>query len=159
MYISYLPLAIYFFIMDACPGHILERTKGIEFKLGTYIDVNERSLVDKNHNPTLHYTWVISPYFFFIKGCFLCHVLVYKWCWITSSAFNRHSSFREHSSLPVILLFLLRKQHIDICIYKTETQQRRRLAHFEMPIISCTVTVSYLISFILMFMFDVWLDC
>ena len=24
------------------PGHILESTKGIEIKLGTYIDVNER---------------------------------------------------------------------------------------------------------------------
>jgi len=28
--------------MDACPGHILESTQGIEIKLGTYIDVNER---------------------------------------------------------------------------------------------------------------------
>jgi len=28
--------------MDVCPGHILESTKGIEIKLGTYIDVNER---------------------------------------------------------------------------------------------------------------------
>jgi len=27
--------------MVACPGHILESTKGIELKLGTYIDVNE----------------------------------------------------------------------------------------------------------------------
>jgi len=27
--------------MDACPGHILESTKGIEIKLGTHIDVNE----------------------------------------------------------------------------------------------------------------------
>ena len=28
--------------MDACPGFILESTKGIEIKLGTYvIDVNE----------------------------------------------------------------------------------------------------------------------
>jgi len=27
--------------MVACPGHILENTKGIEIKLGTYIDVNE----------------------------------------------------------------------------------------------------------------------
>ena len=30
------------FIIDACLGHILESTKGIEIKLGTYIDVNER---------------------------------------------------------------------------------------------------------------------
>jgi len=28
--------------MVACPSHILESTKGIEIKLGTYIDVNER---------------------------------------------------------------------------------------------------------------------
>ena len=39
---SYLPITIYFFIMDACPGHILESTTGIEIKLGTYIDVNKR---------------------------------------------------------------------------------------------------------------------
>ena len=29
-------------IMDAGPGHILEITKGVEMKLGTYIDVDER---------------------------------------------------------------------------------------------------------------------
>jgi len=28
--------------MVAYPGHILESTKGIEIKLGTYINVNER---------------------------------------------------------------------------------------------------------------------
>ena len=28
--------------MVAYPGHILESTKGIEMKLGTYIDVNDR---------------------------------------------------------------------------------------------------------------------
>jgi len=28
-------------IMVAYPGHILESTKGIKIKLGTYIDVNE----------------------------------------------------------------------------------------------------------------------
>jgi len=28
--------------MVAYPGHILERTKGIKIKLGTYIDVNEK---------------------------------------------------------------------------------------------------------------------
>ena len=31
-----------FFISVACSGHILESIKGIEIKLGTYIDVNER---------------------------------------------------------------------------------------------------------------------
>ena len=29
--------------MDACLGHIFISTKGIEIKLGTYIDVNERT--------------------------------------------------------------------------------------------------------------------
>jgi len=38
--------------MVAYPGHILESTKVIEIKLGTYIDVNE----DKNHNPILRFT-------------------------------------------------------------------------------------------------------
>jgi len=28
--------------MVAYPGHILESTKGIEIKIGTYIDVNEK---------------------------------------------------------------------------------------------------------------------
>jgi len=36
------------------------------------------SAQDKNHNPIFYFTLVISPYFFFIKGGFLCHVLVYK---------------------------------------------------------------------------------
>jgi len=27
--------------MVACSGHILENTRGIEIRLGTYIDVNE----------------------------------------------------------------------------------------------------------------------
>jgi len=41
MVYSYLHITI-FFIIDACLCHILESTKGIEIKLGTYIDVNER---------------------------------------------------------------------------------------------------------------------
>jgi len=31
--------------MVAYPGHIFESTKGIEVKLGTYIDVNERKSI------------------------------------------------------------------------------------------------------------------
>jgi len=31
-----------------------------------------------NHNPILHFTSVLNS--FSEKGCFLCHVLVYKWC-------------------------------------------------------------------------------
>ena len=38
---SYLPLITYFFIMDACLGHILESTKEIEMKLGLQIDSSE----------------------------------------------------------------------------------------------------------------------
>ena len=84
--------------MVACPGHILESNKGIEIKLGTYIDVNER----KYRRQEPYFLLVIS---FFIKGCFLCHVFVYKWCWITSSAFYRHQPLGEHSSLPTIFLY------------------------------------------------------
>jgi len=36
--------------MDACLGHILEITLGIEMKT-----------VYKNHNPTLYIDWAISP--------------------------------------------------------------------------------------------------
>jgi len=36
------PLNYFFPIIDASPGHVLERAKGIEIKLGTYINVNER---------------------------------------------------------------------------------------------------------------------
>ena len=39
---SYLHVTIYFFIMDDCLRHILESTKEIEIKLGTYIGVYER---------------------------------------------------------------------------------------------------------------------
>jgi len=42
LYITELSPLNLFFIMVACPGHILESTKGIEIKLGTYTDVNER---------------------------------------------------------------------------------------------------------------------
>jgi len=43
----------------------------------------------------------------FIKGGFLCHDLVYTWCWITSSTFYRQLPFREHSLLPAIFLLVL----------------------------------------------------
>ena len=39
-FLSYLPITI--FKIVACLGHILESTKVIEMKLGTYIDVNKR---------------------------------------------------------------------------------------------------------------------
>ena len=106
-----IPLYNLFFIMDArmvaCPAHILESSKVIGIKLGTYIYwmmLMKGSAVDKNHNPILHFTWVIPPRKI-IKGGFLCHVLVYKWCWITSSAFYRQPAFGEHSSFSAILWF------------------------------------------------------
>ena len=42
LYITELSPLNIFFIMVAYPGHIMESTKRIEIKLGTYIDVNER---------------------------------------------------------------------------------------------------------------------
>jgi len=68
----------HFFIIDACPGHILESTEGIEIKLGTYIDVNKRKC--RKQEPYSYLTFYLSylSLIFFIKGCFLCHVLVYK---------------------------------------------------------------------------------
>ena len=42
LYIIELSLINHLFIMVAYPYHILESTKGIEIKLGTHIDVNER---------------------------------------------------------------------------------------------------------------------
>ena len=42
--LSYLPVII-LFILVAYPGHILESTKGVEIKLGTYIYVNEREYI------------------------------------------------------------------------------------------------------------------
>ena len=46
--------------MNACPGHILKSTKGIEMKLGLLIDESERKGSAKNHTPTLYIYWVIS---------------------------------------------------------------------------------------------------
>jgi len=42
-YISELSPHNLFFIMVAYPGHNWESTKAFEIKLGTYIDVNERT--------------------------------------------------------------------------------------------------------------------
>ena len=42
--------------MVAYPGHILESTKGIEIKLGKYIDVNEGKYRRQDHNPILYFT-------------------------------------------------------------------------------------------------------
>ena len=45
LYITELSPLNHVFIMVAYPGHILEFTKGIEIKLGTYIDVNKRKYI------------------------------------------------------------------------------------------------------------------
>jgi len=42
IFTEFYPLNFVFVIIDGCLGHILESTKGIEIKLGTYIDVNKR---------------------------------------------------------------------------------------------------------------------
>ena len=89
--------------MFACPCHILESAKWLKLNLVHTLMLIRGSLVDKNHYPTLSYLSLIL----FIKGGFLYHVLVYKWCWITSSAFYRHSSFCEHSLLPVKLVYVI----------------------------------------------------
>jgi len=47
------------------------------------------SAENKNHNPSLYVTNELSLLITFIKGGFLCHVLMYKWCLITRSALNR----------------------------------------------------------------------
>ena len=65
-----------FFIMVACSGHILESTKEIKTKLDTYIDVHERKYRTQE---TLSYLTFYLSYLsliLFIKGVFLCHVLV-----------------------------------------------------------------------------------
>ena len=86
------PLNQFCSIMVAFPGHILESWKGIEMKLCTYMVVNEKKC--SRHEPYSCVTLLeLSLLRFFIKGGFLCHVLVYKWCWIISSAFYRQSAF------------------------------------------------------------------
>jgi len=44
--------------MFAYPGHILESTKGIEIKLDTYIDVNERKY--RIHKPLSYLTFDLN---------------------------------------------------------------------------------------------------
>jgi len=54
--------------MVACPGHIFESTKGIEIKLDTYIDVNERKCL--RQEPWSYLTFYLSylSLIVFIKG-------------------------------------------------------------------------------------------
>ena len=84
--------------MVAYTVHILESTKGIEIKLGTYIDVIE-STEDKNHNPILHFTCVISPYFFPYT------VVYFVMSWCTSGIGLQVLPFIDNSHLGSILHF------------------------------------------------------
>jgi len=43
--------------MVDCPEHILESTKGIEIKLGTYIDFNERKYSRQEPYSYLTFYW------------------------------------------------------------------------------------------------------
>jgi len=95
--LSYLPITI-FFIRVAYPGHILESTKGIEIKLGTYIDVNERKYRRQETNIIIHFTWIISPYFFH-KRLFSWHV------WCTSGVWLQVLPLIDNSHLRSILRF------------------------------------------------------
>jgi len=65
------------------------------------------SAEDKNHNPTYILLELCLLFTFHKKVFFYCHVLVYKWCLITWSAFYRQWAFGEHSSLPAISLYFL----------------------------------------------------
>ena len=52
------PITIYVFITEAYSGHILESAKGIEMKLGLYIDASERKDMYNNIIIPVYY-WVI----------------------------------------------------------------------------------------------------
>jgi len=90
LYITELSPLNHFFIMVAYPGHILESTKGIEIKLGTYIVVmywctsgvglQVLPFIDNNHSGSIIYTssyfLVLNcPHFYFIfYMCILWHL-------------------------------------------------------------------------------------
>jgi len=78
-------------MMVACP-------KGIAVKLGKYTYVNERKCSRQEQYSYLTFYFSFPSLLFFNKGGFLCHVLMFNWCWITSSAFNRQYTFGKHSS-------------------------------------------------------------
>ena len=68
-------------------------------RLDTYIDVNEKKC--SRQKAKVYLTFYLLSLLFSLKGFFfVIDVLVYNWCWNTSSAFYRQSAFGEHSSLP-----------------------------------------------------------
>ena len=94
--------------MDACPCHILESTKEIEMKLGLQIDCSE----GKGSAPkTIILSYILTELSHHKKGCFLCHVLVYKWCWITNSCLlqiiNIWGAFLASSDFLVIIIVII----------------------------------------------------
>ena len=84
IFIELSPLNFVFVIMDVCLGHILEV---LEIKLGTHIDVNKRKCRRQEQYLTFYLSYL--SLLLFIKGGFLFHILVYKWCLITRSTFYR----------------------------------------------------------------------
>ena len=61
IFIELSPLNHYFFIVDACLGHILESTKQL---YETWFIDERKCIVQKNSDAILHFTGVISPYYF-----------------------------------------------------------------------------------------------
>ena len=101
--------------MVACPGHILESTKGIEIKLGTYIDVNERKC--RRQEPYSYLTFYLSylSLILFIKGGFLCHLLVYNWCLITGFASGIWWAFLASSEFLVWIVQSFIISYFQMC--------------------------------------------
>jgi len=64
--------------MDACLGHILESTKGVEIKLGTYMYANKKKCSRQEQYSYLTLYLSYLSLILFLKGGFLCHVLVFK---------------------------------------------------------------------------------
>ena len=81
--------------MDSCLGHMLESIKGIEIKLGTYIDVNEE--IQKTRNIILAYI-LLELSLFSLKFFF-----VMSWC--TSGVGLQVLPFIDISHLWSILRF------------------------------------------------------
>ena len=86
---SYLPITIYFFIMVACPGYILESTK--------WIDVNESKC---KRQRTILLSYILNMSLVFIKDCFLCHV-----SWWTSGVGLQVLPFIDNRHLGIIPRF------------------------------------------------------
>jgi len=49
------------YYVDACPGHVQKLEKGLKLNLVHSYMFMRGSALDRNHSPTWHFTWVISP--------------------------------------------------------------------------------------------------